>query len=70
MRKTIVGALVVTAALVGPAAMIGSAQAAGVGGNAVNNCLGVGLNLIGGIGIAGQGTQTGAACVAQANGID
>jgi len=40
----------------------------GVGGTATNNCLNVGVDLLSGTGIAGQGTANAASCDATANG--
>jgi hypothetical protein len=41
---------------------------AGKGGTATNNCLNVGIPVLSGIGVAGSGSATGAACNATANG--
>lgn len=73
MRKTVIA---VAALAAGTAALTGSAVAGvgndvatgGAGGAATNNCLNVGLNLLSGLGVAGQGTATGASCAASANG--
>ncbi|HEY9415021.1 MAG TPA: hypothetical protein VIQ30_09710 [Pseudonocardia sp.] len=40
----------------------------GVGGNATNNCLNVGVPILSGLGIGGSGEADGASCVANANG--
>ncbi|HEY9415019.1 MAG TPA: hypothetical protein VIQ30_09700 [Pseudonocardia sp.] len=40
----------------------------GVGGDATNNCLNVGVPILSGIGIGGQGAAGGAGCEANANG--
>lgn len=40
----------------------------GVGGKATNNCLNVGIPILSGIGIGGQGAAGGAGCEANANG--
>ena len=40
----------------------------GTGGKATNNCLNVGVPILSGIGVAGQGQVSGASCDASANG--
>jgi hypothetical protein len=40
----------------------------GVGGKATNNCLNVGVPILSGIGVGGQGGADGASCVASADG--
>ncbi len=40
----------------------------GVGGDATNNCLNVGVPILSGIGIGGSGRANGASCTAIANG--
>jgi len=40
----------------------------GVGGNATNNCLNVGVPILSGLGIGGSGDADGASCTANANG--
>lgn len=40
----------------------------GKGGKATNNCVNVGVPILSGIGVAGQGGANGASCYASANG--
>jgi hypothetical protein len=74
MRKSSVVAAIVAAAATGSAMLGGVALAAGdtggsgAGGTATNNCLNVGIPILSGIGIAGQGAASGASCAATANG--
>jgi len=71
MRKSFVAAALLTVA-VGSSLLSGTALAgeggSGQGGSALNNCLNVGIPLIAGNGVLGQGTAVGAACNASANG--
>jgi hypothetical protein len=71
MRKSFVAAALLTVA-VGSSLLSGTALAgeggAGSGGSAADNCLNVGIPLIAGNGVAGQGTAVGASCNASANG--
>ncbi len=60
-------------ALFGGVAMAGSdivndGGAGGAGGTATNNCLNVGVPILSGLGVAGQGSAVGAQCVASAPG--
>ena len=65
MRKTSVVAGTVAVAAAGSAVLGGVALA---GGEATNNCLNVGIPILSGIGVAGQGQASGASCSATANG--
>ncbi len=42
--------------------------AGGAGGTATNNCINIGIPVLSGLGIAGQGSATGASCTASAPG--
>jgi hypothetical protein len=77
MTKTQIGAAALAAAATGALALGGTALAGGgiddvavggKGGTATNNCLNVGIPILSGLGIAGQGSGTGASCNATANG--
>jgi hypothetical protein len=75
MSKTKIGVAALATVAAGSAALsgvalagIGSQGGSGTGGTATNNCLNVGLNLLSGLGIAGQGTALAATCNATANG--
>jgi hypothetical protein len=73
MTMTKIVAAVVSAAAMGSVALGGIALASdeggsGTGGTATNNCLNVGVDLLAGIGVAGQGLASGASCLASANG--
>jgi hypothetical protein len=73
MRKSSVVAAIVAVAAAGSAMLGGVALAedtggSGTGGTATNNCLNVGVPILSGIGVAGQGTASGASCAATANG--
>lgn len=78
MTKTQIGAAAL-AAVAGASALGGTALAGyggagdsvatgGKGGTATNNCLNIGLPILSGLGIGGQGSATGAQCNASANG--
>jgi hypothetical protein len=75
MSKTKVGVAVVATAAAGSVALGGMAMAGtgnaggnGTGGKATNNCLNVGIPILSGTGLLGQGTASGASCDATANG--
>ncbi|MDQ2708275.1 MAG: hypothetical protein M3Z25_11820 [Actinomycetota bacterium] len=72
MNKVKIGASVLAVAAAGSAVLGGVALAAtggsGTGGTATNNCLNVGIPILSGIGVLGQGTSSGASCAATANG--
>jgi hypothetical protein len=56
-------------AIFGGVALAGGEHAgSGKGGKATNDCLNVGVDLLAGIGVAGQGVANGASCSASANG--
>ncbi len=46
----------------------GNTGGSGTGGTATNNCVNVGVPILSGIGIAGEGSASGASCNATANG--
>jgi len=71
--RTLTAAAVVALAGTGFSGMAMAGGDGGVGGNgaggtATNNCLNVGVPILSGTGIAGQGTAVGAQCNATANG--
>ena len=80
MRKTSVAAASVALATAGSAVLGGVALAGGhhhyhgeyagngEGGKAINNCLNVGIPILSGIGLGGEGKSKGASCKANANG--
>jgi hypothetical protein len=76
MRKSFIAAAVLGLATGGSVMLGGTALAwddegsggAGTGGSATNNCINVGVPLIAGNGVLGQGTAVGASCDASANG--
>jgi len=74
MRKSFIAAGVLSLATAGSVVLGGTALAwggeggAGTGGSATNNCVNVGVPIIAGNGVLGQGTAVGAACNASANG--
>lgn len=53
----------------GGQAVAGNSGGSGTGGNAVNNCVNVGVPILSGIGVAGSGSASGASCGASANGV-
>ncbi|MBA2324870.1 MAG: hypothetical protein H0V92_12960 [Pseudonocardiales bacterium] len=75
MNKVKIGTSVLAVAAAGSAVLGGVALASGSasggdgsGGTATNNCLNVGVPILSGIGVLGQGTSSGASCTATANG--
>lgn len=80
VTKTQIGAAALAAAATGALALGGTALAGaggvddvavgGKGGTATNNCLNIGIPILSGLGIGGQGSATGAGCTATANGGD
>ncbi|MGQ0480576.1 MAG: hypothetical protein ACT4O0_06040 [Pseudonocardia sp.] len=82
MRKASIVAGSIAVAAMGSVALGGAALAGGghhhddndsyagdgEGGTATNNCLNVGIPILSGIGLGGQGTADGASCSADANG--
>ena len=69
--RTLAAAAVVAltgAGFAGTALAWGNQGGNGAGGNATNNCLNVGIPILSGTGIAGQGTASAASCNATANG--
>ncbi|MGI8814929.1 MAG: hypothetical protein ACR2G2_06490 [Pseudonocardia sp.] len=69
MRKICLAVAIVGATAAGT---MGTALAGddggGSGGSATNNCLGIGINLLSGIGVLGQGVASAANCTATADG--
>ena len=70
MRKGFITSALLTLATVGSAVFGGVALAdgSGKGGTATDNCLNVGVDVLAGIGVAGQGVADPATCGASANG--
>ena len=67
--RTLAAAAVLTVAGTGFAGVaLAGGGGNGVGGTATNNCLNVGIDLLAGTGVAGQGTALAATCNATANG--
>ena len=76
MFKTKIAVAVLATAACGSVALggialagIGDSGGAGIGGTATDNCVPIGVNVLSGLGVIGQGTALAGTCAASAQGI-